>query len=429
MIANGFIFVFLVLMLAGIPIAFALISGGISYFVLTEKLFFLQNLAQKIMGGVNQFPLLAIPLFVLAGELMNVGGITQRLVNFAHTCVGHWRGGLAQVGIMSNVMMAGLSGSAAADAAVLGGMLIPAMEKDGYPRAAAGSVIAASAIIGPIIPPSIICVLYAFIMQISVIGLFFACVVPGILIGVGLMVVTRLTAERRHFPAPGKRASWKERLKAMREAILPLLTPVIILRGTVSGYFTATEAAAVVVFYALLLGFVVYRNLPLKELPHIVFRATLSSATLLFIVAGAFVFAWAVTMSGLPGKLAHFATSVTDNKYIFLLCINIALLIVGMFLDAGPAVLIMAPILAPAAMQYGVDPSHFAIIMCVNLCVGLVTPPMGLVLFVTASVGKMGVPQICKEMVPYWILHGVILLAITYIPVLVLGFPRLCGVL
>ena len=429
MISYGFVFVFMVLMLAGIPIAFALSAGGVSYFVITEKLFFLQNLAQKLIGGVNQFPLLAIPLFVLAGELMNVGGITQRLVNFAHSCVGHWRGGLAQVGIMSNVMLAGLSGSAAADAAVLGGMLIPAMEKDGYPRSVAGSVIAASAIIGPIIPPSIICVLYAFVMQISVIGLFFACVIPGLLIGVGLMVVTRLTARSRNFPEPRKRASWKERLKALGDAILPLLTPVIILRGTVSGLFTATEAAAVVVFYSMLLSVLVYRSVSPRELPHVFYRAMLSSATLLFIVATAFVFAWAVTMSGLPGKLATLSTSLTSNKYIFLFCINIALLIVGMFLDAGPAVLIMAPILAPAAMQFGVDPTHFAIIMCVNLCVGLVTPPMGLVLFVTASVGKMGVPQICKEMVPYWILHGIILMAITYIPFLTLGFPQLCGVL
>ncbi len=425
----GFALIFMILMLIGIPIAFALSAGGVSYFILTDKLFFLQNLAQKLIGGVNQFPLLAIPLFVLAGELMNVGGITQRLVSFAHTCVGHWRGGLAQVSIMSNVMLAGLSGSAAADAAVLGGMLIPAMEKDGYPRSAAGSVIAASSIIGPIIPPSIICVLYAFVMQISVIGLFFACVIPGILIGIGLMAVTRITARRRHFPEPRQRSNWKQRLKALGEAVLPLLTPVIILRGTVTGFFTATEAAAVVVFYSLLLSLVVYRSVSVRELPHVLYRAMISAATLLFIVAAAFVFAWAVTMSGLPGKLAAFSTSLTSNKYIFLFCVNIVLLVVGMFLDAGPAVLIMAPILAPAAMQFGVDLTHFAIIMCVNLCIGLVTPPMGLVLFVTASVGKMGVPDICRQMVPYWILHVIILMSITYIPLLSLGLPKLCGVI
>ncbi len=428
MFANGFVAVFLGLMLVGVPIAFALAAGGISYFVITDKLFFLQNLAQKLIGGVNQFPLLAIPLFVLAGELMNVGGITKRLVSFAHVCVGHWRGGLAQVGIAANVMLAGLSGSAAADAAVLGGMLVPAMEKDGYTRPSACSVIAASAIIGPIIPPSIICVLYAFVMQISVIGLFMACVVPGLLLGAGLMLVTRLIARRKHFPEPTKAASFREVLRALRDAILPLLTPVIILRGTVSGMFTATEAAAVVVFYSLLLSLFVYRSITPRELPHILYRAMLSSAVILFIVATAFVFAWAVTMSGLPSKLAVFSAELTSNKYIFLFCINIALLIVGMFLDAGPAVLIMAPILAPAAMQFGVDPTHFAIIMCINLCVGLVTPPMGLVLFVTAAVGKVSVVEICREMVPYWILHGIIVLLITYVPVISLGLPRMFGV-
>ena len=428
MIANGFVIIFIGLMLIGVPIAFALVAGGVGYFVIADKLFMLQNLAQKLIGGVNQFPLLAIPLFILAGELMNVGGITKRLVTFAHVCVGHWRGGLAQCGIAANVMLAGLSGSAAADAAVLGGMLIPAMEKDGYSRATSCSVIAASSIIGPIIPPSIICVLYAFVMQISVIGLFMACIIPGLMIGGGLMLVTRLVAKHRHYPEPTAGTTWKQKLLALRDAILPLLTPVIILRGCVTGMFTATEAAAVVVFYSLLLSLVVYRSITIRELPHILYRAMLSAATILFIVAAAFVFAWAVTMSGLPSRLAVFSTELTHNPYIFLLCINIVLLIVGMFLDAGPAVLIMAPILAPAAAQFGVDPTHFAIIMCVNLCVGLVTPPMGLVLFVTASVGKVSVLSVCREMYPYWVLHGIVVLCITYIPVLTLGLPRFFGV-
>lgn len=427
MVANGFIAIFLGLMLLGVPIAFALAAGGIGYFVSIDKVFFLQNLAQKLIGGVNQFPLLAIPLFILAGELMNVGGITGRLVSFAHACVGHWRGGLAQVSILANVMLAGLSGSAAADAAVLSGMLVPAMEKDGYSRPMAGAIIASAAIIGPIIPPSIICVLYAFVMQISVIGLFLACVVPGLLLGVGLMVATRLVARRNHFPEPTKAVSFREFLKALRDAILPLLTPVIILRGTVSGMFTATEAAAIVVVYALFLSLVVYRSVTLRELPGILHRAMMGSAVILFIVAAAFVFAWAVTMSGLPNQLASVSVQLTENKYLFLLCVNVALLVVGMFLDAGPAVLIMAPILAPSAMQFGVDPTHFAIIMCINLCAGLVTPPMGLVLFVTSAVSKVSVLAICKKMVPYWLVHATIILLVTYVPVISLGLPRLCG--
>lgn len=427
MVAQGFILVFLLLMVAGIPIAIALAAGGISYFVLVDKLFFLQNLAQKLIGGVNQFPLLAIPLFILAGELMNKGGITTRLINFANASVGHWRGGLAQVNIASNIMFAGLSGSAVAGASVLGSILIPAMEKNGYSRSFAAAVTSASAIIGPIIPPSIICVLYAFTMQISVIGLFIGCVVPGLLLGGLLMLATRIIATRKHFPEPLPKVSTAEWLTALKQAFLPLLTPVIILGGTMGGVFTATEAAAVAVGYALFLSVFVLKTLTLGELPKVFQRAMLASATILIIVAAAFVFAWAVTLSGLPGKLANLAVSFTDNKYLLLFIINIALLIVGMFLDAGPAVLIVAPILAPTAMQYGVDPTHFAIMVCVNLCVGLTTPPMGLVLFVTSSVAGISVTSMLRDMVPYWIVHVVVIGLITYIPELSLGLPRLFG--
>ena len=425
--AYGFILTFLLLMIAGIPIAFALVAGGISYFVLADKLFFLQNLAQKLIGGVNQFPLLAIPLFVLAGELMNVGGITNRLIAFSNSMVGHWRGGLAQVNIASNVMFAGLSGSAVAGASVLGSILIPAMEKNGYTRSFAAAVTSASAIIGPIIPPSIICVLYAFTMQISVIGLFLGCVIPGIMIGGGLMLATRLVANRKHFPEPAPKATGREALIAFRKAFLPLLTPVIILGGPLGGVFTATEAAAVAVGYAMILSLFILRTLKISDLPTVFRRAMIASSVILFIVASAFVFAWAVTMSGLPTTLAKMAVGLTDNKYVLLFIINIALLIVGMFLDAGPAVLIVAPILAPTAIQFGVDPTHFAIMVCVNLCVGLATPPMGLVLFVTSSVAKISVMELVQDMVPYWIVHLIIIGLVTYVPVLSLGLPRLCG--
>ncbi len=424
---QGFIGVFLFLMVAGIPIALALAAGGISYFVFVDKLFFLQNLSQKLIGGVNQFPLLAIPLFVLAGEIMNRGGITTRLINLANASFGHWRGGLAQVNIASNIMFAGLSGSAVAGASVLGSILIPAMEKAGYTRSFSAAVTSAACIIGPIIPPSVICVLYAFTMQISVIGLFIGCVIPGALLGGLLMLATRIIATRANFPEPTPKKEFKVWFQTFKEAFLPLLTPFIILGGTLGGVFTATEAAAAAVAYALFLSLFVLKTLKLRELPMVFQRATLASATILIIVAGAFVFAWAVTLSGLPAHLANLAVSFTENKYLLLLIINIALLIVGMFLDAGPAVLIVAPILAPTAMQYGVDPTHFAIMVCVNLCVGLTTPPMGLVLFVSSAVAKINVTSMLKDMIPYWIVHIVVIGLVTYIPELTLWLPSVFG--
>lgn len=425
--AYSFGAIFVLLMLIGLPIAFALIGGSIGYFYLADKMVFLQNLAQKLIGGVNQFPLLAIPLFILAGEIMNQGKITAKLIDFSNALVGHWRGGLAQVLIATNVMFAGLSGSAAAGAAVLGSTLIPAMEKNGYSRNFAAAVTAASAIEGPIIPPSIMCILYAFTMQVSVISLFVGAIVPGLILGGGLMLCTRLIADWKKLPPARPRAPFSELTRTFWGAFLPLLTPVIILGGTMGGVFTATEAAAVAAAYALLLSLFVFRTIVPKDLWGIFRRAMISSSVILFIVSCAFVFAWTVTLSGLPSLLATWAVSVTDNKYLLLLIINVALLIVGMFLDAGPAVLIVAPILGPTAVQFGIDPVHFGLIICINLCVGLATPPMGLVLFVASSVAKISMGAMLKDMIPYWVVHVLVLLIITYVPAVTLFLPKFFG--
>ena len=422
-----FLWVFLLTLLIGVPIAFGLGIGAIVGFIADGKWVFLKLVPQRLFLGINQFPLLAIPLFILAGEIMNVGGITQRLVAFANTLVGHLRGGLAQVNILSSVLFAGLSGSAVADTSALGSILIPAMEKDGYARRFAAAVTAASSVIGPIIPPSIIMVLYALVMDVSVAGLFAAGFVPGLLMGGGLMLVTAWLGRRRDFPKRERRASGGELGRAFAGAFLPLLTPVIILGGILSGVFTPTEAAAAAVAYALLISFTVTRTLRLRDLHGMLLRTGVASATVLLVVGTATLLAGIVTLSGFPNRLAGFVFGLTENPLLLLLLVNLLLLVVGMFLDAGPAILVLGPILAPTMLQLGVDPLHFAVIMCVNLTVGLATPPMGLVLFVASSLTKLPVLQIARELLPFLLVHVAIIILITYFPALSMTLPTWLG--
>jgi len=427
MIPLSFIWVFVITMAIGLPIVFALSLAPIFGFVMADKEFFLQTLPQKLYIGINQFPLLAIPLFILAGEIMNNGGITQRIVNLANAMVGHFRAGLAQVNIVASMLFAGLSGSAVADTSALGSMLIPAMEKEGYTRSYAAAVTGASSVIGPIIPPSIIMVVYAYIMNVSVGGLFLAGFVPGILCGLGLMVATKIIGERRNYPKREKRASLTERTNALRQGIFPLLTPVIIIGGILAGVFTPTEAGAAAVVYAFFISVFVIRDIKIKDFIPILQKTGIQASAILLAVGTAVVFGWISTLSGIPNKLSAFIFTLSENKYILLLFINIFFLIVGMFLDAGPAILILGPIVAPLMYQLGIEPLHFAIIMCVNLTIGLATPPMGLILFVASSISRQPIESIAKDMIPYYIVHIFIILAVTFIPALSLTIPRYFG--
>lgn len=425
--ALVFFYLLIGLMLIGVPIVFALIFAPIVGVWLDDKTVFLSMMPQRIFGGINQFPLLAIPMFILAGEVMNRGGITLRLVDFAKTLVGHFRGGLAHVNIVSSLMFAGLSGSAVADTSALGSMLIPAMEKDGYTRRFAAAVTAASSVIGPVIPPSIIMVVYAYIMGVSVGGLFAAGFVPGAMMGIGLMAVTAFISHKRKYPRAAERASGTVIRKSFISAFFPLMTPVIILGGILSGVFTPTEAAAAAVAYAVILSIFVTRTLPFREIPEMLYRAGLTSASILLVIGAATVFGWVTSLSGVPAVVTGLLTSVSDNPVIVLLCVNLLLFVVGMFFDAGPAILILGPLLAPTMISLGIEPLHFAIIMCVNLTVGLATPPMGLVLFVASSIGKVSIVDITKELWPFLIVHALIILLITYVPALTLTLPRLLG--
>ncbi|WP_282606192.1 TRAP transporter large permease [Pelagibius sp. Alg239-R121] len=429
MVPASFIWVLFILIAVGVPIVFALGVAPMAAFIMADKEVFLKLIAQRLYTGINQFPLLAIPLFILAGEIMNVGGITTRLVGFANALVGHFRGGLAHVNIVSSIFFAGLSGSAVADTSALGSMLIPAMEKQGYSRRFAAAVTAASSVIGPIIPPSIIMVIYAYIMQVSVAGLFLGGIVPGVLTGAGLMAVTAVIARRRNYPKANRRATVVEVGRAGFDAALPLLTPVIILGGILSGIFTPTEAAGAAVVYALLLSTFVMRTLTFQHFSKLLLRTAVASSIILLAVGTANVFGWVATISGIPTKLTGFVFSITDDPLLLLLMVNILLLIIGMFLDAGPAILILGPILAPLMQQLGIEPLHFAIIMCVNLTIGLATPPMGLILFVASTVSRERVEHIAREMLPYYCVHLAIILLITYVPALSLSVPRWLGYL
>ncbi len=422
-----FFWILLVTMAVGIPIAFGLAIAPVLGFILADKMVFMKLLPQRLFLGINQFPLLAIPLFLLAGEIMNRGGITQRLVGFANVLVGHFRGGLAHVNIVASILFAGLSGSAVADTSALGSILIPAMEKDGYSTRFSAAVTASSSVIGPIIPPSIIMVIYGLVMSTSVAGLFLAGFVPGLMMGGGMMIVTVFIAKKRNFPKRESMASLREMWQAFKGAFLPLLTPVIILGGILSGVFTPTEAAGAAVAYALFLSFVILRTLKLRDLTSVFYRTGIASAAILFVVGTATVFGGIVTISGLPVKLGNLVFSLTDNTYILLLLINILLLVVGMFLDAGPAILIIGPILAPTMMKLGIHPLHFAIIMCVNLTVGLATPPLGLILFVASSLTKLQVLDIARELIPYLLVHIVVIFLITYLPFLSMTLPKIAG--
>ena len=422
-----FLPVFLFFLMVGLPVFFGLLFAPGILLWLNGQERDITLLYRNLYNGMDSFPLMAIPFFMLAGELMNRGGITLRLVEFSQALMGHFRGGLAHVNILSSMLFAGLSGSAVADTSALGSMLIPAMEKQGYTRRFAAAITAASSVIGPIIPPSGIMIIYAYVMGESVAALFLAGIVPGMLVGVGLMVLVKLMADRYDFPVATRRHTWGERGQASLKAFFPLMTPVIILGGILTGVFTPTEAAAVAVAYALIIGLFVLRTLKFRDLSDVLSKAGITSAVVLLLVGAAMSFKTVVSLSHAPELLADFILTLTENPLLLLFLINLLLFAVGMFLDAGPAIIILGPILGPVFTSLGVDSVHFAIIMCVNLTVGLATPPMGLVLFVAASVSGEKVETISKAILPFLAVEILVIMLITFVPEISMTIPRLTG--
>ena len=422
-----FLPIFLLFLMIGLPVFFGLLAAPGLLLWLNGQPRDLALLYRNVYNGMDSFPLMAIPFFMLAGVLMNRGGITARLIEFSQAIMGHFRGGLAHVNILSSMLFAGLSGSAVADTSAIGSMLIPAMVKNGYTRKFSAAITAASSVIGPIIPPSGIMIIYSYVMGESVAALFLAGIIPGILVGLGLMLMTWVMAQRYDFPVATKRSTWSERGNASIKAFFPLLTPVIILGGILGGIFTPTEASAVAVAYALIVSLFILKSMTVQDLPKVLTEAAMVSSVVLLLVGAAMAFKTVVSLSHAPEILAAWILGLSDNPLILLFLINLLLFVVGMFLDAGPAIIILAPILGPIFINLGVHPVHFAIIMSVNLTVGLATPPMGLVLFVASSVSGERIESISKAILPFLFVEVVVIFMITYIPAVSLAIPRYFG--
>jgi tripartite ATP-independent transporter DctM subunit len=414
----------LAVLLLGLPISFALVLA--CGFAIFERGLPDMLLAQRLFTGLDSFPIMAVPLFILAGELMNESGITERIVRLADAFVGHLRTGLCQVSILSSVIFAGISGSAVADASALGRVFIPAMEREGYRRDFAAALIAAAAVIGPIIPPSIPMIVFALIIQESVAALFLSGVVPGLLLGLALAVVTYFSARKRA-PAPRKRATIAELGAALRQGVIPILMPVIILATILGGVVTPTEAAAVAVLYALLVGVFVLRTLRFAALVRVFASSMLLSAVILFIMAAANVVNWLLTTDQVPQRFAALILGQVADPTLFLLLVNVLLLVVGCLIEGLAAMVVLVPILAPIAAQLGIDPVHFGLVVVLNLMIGLVTPPMGLCLFVADGIARVGLPAIMRQIWPLLVAELAVLLAVTFVPGLAVWLPRSLG--
>jgi len=419
--------VFFLLLLAGTPIAFSLGITAVLTFIKMDAPVLMMLVPQRFYSGINMFALMAMPFFMLAGDIMNRIQITHRLVKLANVLVGHIRGGLAHVNILVSIFFAGLTGAAVSDTAALGTMLIPAMVEDGYDKDFSAAITAASSIIGPIIPPSIIMVIYGSLMNVSIAGLFAAGIVPGVLVGVALMLSAGYISKKRNYPIGESKPTIKEVAVSFKDAIIPLLMPVIILGGILSGIFTPTEAAAIAVLYALFVGFFIFKNLKLKDIPELLFEMVRNSGSVFIILSAASILGWILANEQIPEMIGTLILNVSQNKYIVLLIINAILIVMGMFMDMTAALIILGPILHPLAVSVGVHPLHFGIIMVVNLNIALMTPPLGACLFVACGISKLKLEEISKEIWPFILIEVSVLLLITYIPEISMFIPKLLG--
>jgi tripartite ATP-independent transporter DctM subunit len=419
--------VFLALMVIGAPIAFAMLIAGLVAVWLKPGMSSLVVM-QNLFSGLDSFPLMAIPFFILAAELMTGGALTDVLLKFAARLVGMRRGGLGHANILTLTFFSGISGSALADAAGPGAMLIKMMRKAGYKDSYAAALTASTAIVGPIIPPSIIMIVYAMTdNSVSITGLFLAGVVPGLLIAVSLMVVNHIVSVRRGYRSSPELLDPAPLLKLFWRALPALMLPVIILGGIHLGVFTPTEASAAAVLYALLVGRFVYGTLQWNMLPAILFRSALMTASILFIVATSAVFAWVLTVGQIPQQMAAFIAGMSLSPIELLIAINVLLLLVGIFIEPLPGVMIMVPILAPLAEAAGLNSLHFAIVVIVNLTLGMVTPPVGGLLFVTSAVSGVRMGPMVREMVPMLIALFTVLMLLTFVPAFSTWLPGVLG--
>lgn len=419
---------FLILLFAGMPIGFVLGVTALFIFLKMDMPVLLNMIPQRFFAGLDMFTLMAMPFFILAGQIMNKTGITSRLVHFSNVLVGHLRGGLAHANIVASIFFAGMTGAAVSDTAAIGTMLIPAMVEDGYDVDFSAAVTAASSIIGPTIPPSNMMVIYGSLMSVSIAGLFAAGIVPGLLLGFILMIFSGYISHKRCYPKKReKRATLLEILKASKEAFLALMMPIIILGGILSGVFTPTEAAAIAVAYAFIVGFFVFKTLKLKDLPELLEQTARTTGVVFLIIGSASILGWILASERVPEQIAQAFLNISHNKYVILLLINILMLIVGMFMDIAAALVILGPILHPLAVSVGVAPIHFGIIMVLSLNIALMTPPVGACLFVACGISKISLEALSKAIFPFIIAEIIVLFLITYIEPISMFLPRLLG--
>lgn len=414
-----------VLMFIGVPVAISLgLAGSTTIMLFSQDS--VRSLAIKLFETSEHYTLLAIPFFLLAGSFMTTGGVARRLIDFANSCVGHIRGGLAIGSVLACMLFAALSGSSPATVAAVGSIAIAGMVRSGYPQAFAAGIVTNAGTLGILIPPSVVMVVYSAATETSLGKLFMAGVVPGLLLGVSLMVVIYIIAVKRNLPAM-PRATFKEWLGTARRAIWGLLLIFIILGGIYSGMFTPTEAAAVAAIYSAFIALFVYKDMKISEAPAVILESAKLSIMLMFIIANAMLFAHVLTTEQIPQQITAWVIESGFQPWMFLLVVNIVLLIAGAFMEPSAIILILAPILFPIAMELGIDPIHLGVIMVVNMEIGLITPPVGLNLFVTSAVTKMPIHAVIRAAMPWLSILLIFLVLITYVPFISLGLPNLLG--
>jgi tripartite ATP-independent transporter DctM subunit len=412
------------LVFLNVPIAFCLICTAILMMIFSGAPVTPQILTQNLIKGIDSFPLLAIPFFVFAGEIMNVGGISKRIVRFSQALVGHIAGGLGFVGVISSMIFAGVSGSAIADTTAVGSVLLPMMKESNYDVNKSTALICSSGCMGPVIPPSVPMILFGVTCGVSIVKLFSGGIIPGVLIGLALMAIWYFQAKKYHYKSEIK-VPFKEVLKAFKEAIWAIILPVLILVAIVSGLATPTESAVIAVAYAFIVGVFVYKELKISDMPRILLEGSVSTAVIMFLVGGATSAAYLITVAHIPELLTDTLLAISNNPYVLLLLINILILLVGCVMDLSPAILILAPIMLPLVVKMGYDPIYFGVIMVVNLCIGLLTPPVGSVMYVGCGLSKISMLDFAKASWTYLAAMVVVLLIITYCPALIMFIPKL----
>jgi tripartite ATP-independent transporter DctM subunit len=415
----------IVMLLMGFPIYLSLIGASVLYVLFNPELS-MMLVIQKVISAPNSFPLLAVPFFIFAGQLMNTGGVTRRIFRFAENLVGHFRGGLGYVNVLASMIFAGMSGSAIADAGGLGLVEIKAMRDAGYDDDFSIGVTAASSLIGPIIPPSIPFVIFGAMANVSIGGLFVGGLLPGVLMGLTLSVMIFFIAKKRNYPVVAP-ASLRELALSFKDSILAILTPVIIIGGIWLGFFTPTEAAFVSIIYALVVITFAYREFKIRNLPRLILETIRMVAPSIMIVAGAAIFAWILSYEKVDKAFMSLLFGFTTNKYLILLIMNVLLIFIGCFVDIVAAIMIMLPILLPISTAIGLHPIHLGVILVLNLMIGLLTPPVGMVLYILSSMTKKTVGEIIKMVTPWLVPLVIALLFVTFIPDLVLFLPNLLG--